>query len=60
MVVQVLHLDRNNIGDDGAVALASSLKRNTASRVVALMMKDNSVSDVGALALLDALESSPR
>jgi Ran GTPase-activating protein (RanGAP) involved in mRNA processing and transport len=49
-------LDENNIGDDGAKALAGALKTNKALQI--LYLDDTNIGDDGAKALADALKTN--
>jgi hypothetical protein len=53
-----LVLDSNRIGDRGAVALASAIGGNAASRLEALSLNFNRIGDAGGEALASALEAT--
>ena len=53
-----LYLNINNIGDDGATAVADALKHNT--RLTALSLYKNNIGDNGATAVADALKHNTR
>ena len=56
--LRTLQLDENKIGDEGVCALAAALQRNPA--ITCLEVVAVGMSEVGATALLDAIESWPR
>jgi hypothetical protein len=55
-----LQLTQNQVGDDGAVALAEVLARKGACVLQTLSLANNGVTDVGAAALAAALVKEPR
>lgn len=58
MTIEELQFRRNNIGDDGARAIAAVLTERSAIKLIDL--RDNNVSTVGIKAIADALERSER
>jgi hypothetical protein len=55
-----LQLTQNQVGDDGAAALAEVLSRKGACALQTLSLANNGVTDVGAAALAAALVKEPR